>query len=169
MQRRHRARRYAQKFGTTLAAATVLFAASSCSILEGSRHQSSSTPYEIGATEFQAGDGLTIDRLQLEGETFEPGATIHIEGRYELGSREAATLYLGTTAIGAREASFEEDEANRVSVASGSGTFALSHRIPARGYPHLTFYDARTGAPFGGIYFGRGESLLRERDWSYDH
>ena len=138
-------------------------------MLQGWLDGTPSTPFELGATEFQRGDALTIDRLQLEGEEFEPGATIHIEGRYELGSREAATLYLGTTAIVVREASFEEDEPNRMPVLSGSGTFALSHRSPARGCPHLTLYDAETGAPFGGIYFGRGESVLHDRDWSYDN
>jgi hypothetical protein len=128
-----------------------------------------SSPYELGATEFQSGDALTIDYLKLEGEAFEPGATIHIEGRYELASRSSATLHLGTTALRAREASIDEREPNRVGVSAGSGTFALRHKIPAHGYPHLTFYDSETGAPFGGIYFARGDSVLHERKWSYDH
>lgn len=146
-------------------APVLLAALSSCAMLA----ETTDTAYEVGALEFQAGDELIIDRLDLDRSDFEPGAIIRVEGRYRLDSRSAATLYLGTTVSNASEASFNPKESNRITVESGEGTFALTHRIPGHGYPHLTFYDRETGAPFGGIYFGKGETVLHERSWSYDN
>ncbi len=54
-------------------------------------------------------------------------------------------------------------------VARGEGTFELQHRVPAPGHPHVTFYDVRSGEPFGGRYFGNGPSLLLAKNWSSAH
>jgi hypothetical protein len=62
------------------------------------------------------------------------------------------------------------------SVASSTGriegesvltVFVLEHTVPGPGYPHVTFYDLETGKPFGGSYFGSGDSLLIQKQLWY--
>jgi hypothetical protein len=45
-----------------------------------------------------------------------------------------------------------------VKVVGGNGTFELSCVITTPGDPHVSFYPARDGESFGGVYFAVAES-----------
>ena len=47
-------------------------------------------------------------------------------------------------------------------VERGSGEFTLKVRMPYEGWPHVSFYPAEGGQSFGGVYFGTGDSVLKE-------
>lgn len=122
--------------------------------------------FELGAMEFHGGDALVIENVQSTTGGFAPGSLVTVRGRYHLASRDSGTLLLGTTTQGT--ATQDPEPAGHVPVARGSGSFELQHRIPAAGHLHVTFYDPATGAPFGGQYFGTGDTLLQTKNWSYE-
>ena len=59
----------------------------------------------------------------------------------------------------------DPDKRQSVVVKGGQGEFSLVVRMPGPGHPHLGFYPTPSGNAFGGVYFGQGESVLRERRW----
>jgi hypothetical protein len=122
--------------------------------------------FEVGAFQFSGGDEILVEEVCSSSGHIAPGAVVTVRGRYRLASRDSGNLYLGTTTHG-HSSVLGDDTASSRLVARGSGAFELQHRIPASGYLHVTFYDVQSGAPFGGKYFGRGESLLVAKDWSY--
>lgn len=122
--------------------------------------------FEIGATEFAAGDEIVVEEVSSSSGQLDPGAVVTVRGKYQLASRDSASLYLGTTTRGPA-AVHGDASASSCVVARGSGKFELQHRIPAPGHLHVTFYDLQSGASFGGRYFGRGESLLVTKGWSH--
>lgn len=141
-----------------LAVATV---AAACSTLG-----SGSTPFELGAAEFPSGDAIVIQEVSSTTGDFSPGAVVTVRGRYSLVSRGTGHLYLGTTTRepvpGRRDSPTEQ-----VTVQRGAGQFELQHEVPAPGFLHVTFYDPQTHQPFGGQYFGKGDSLLVAKSWAY--
>lgn len=123
-------------------------------------------PFELGAAEFHGGDRIVIDHVHSTTGGFAPGSLVTIRGSYQLASRDAGTLYFGTTTTD--PACVRQPEpAEHGKVTRGSGTFALQHRIPAAGHLHVTFYDLDSGQPFGGQYFGKDDSLLVTKAWAY--
>jgi hypothetical protein len=52
----------------------------------------------------------------------------------------------------------EVDPHQVVKVVGGNGTFELSCVITTPGDPHVSFYPARDGESFGGVYFAVAES-----------
>lgn len=139
----------------------VLAALAACSTTNGK-----STAFELGAAEFHGGDTLVLDEVRSSTGTFAPGSLVTIRGRYRLASRESGTLHFGTTVQEGADAGPAEPKA-RLVVARGGGTFELEHRVPSPGHLHVTFYDVVSGQPFGGQYFGKGESLLVAKSWPY--
>lgn len=125
-----------------------------------------SVAFELGAMEFFGGDGIVVEEVCSSSGQLDPGAVVTVRGKYHLATRDSGTLYLGTTTQ-ATVAADGEPIASSCIVARGSGSFELRHRIPGPGHLHVTFYDLQSGAPFGGQYFGRGESLLIAKDWPY--
>src|SRR5690606_6089602 len=122
--------------------------------------------FEVGAVEFSGGDEIVVEEVCSSSGQIAPGAVVTVRGKYRLVSRDSGTLYLGTTTHGTTQV-HSDTTGSRCIVARGSGEFELRHRIPAPGYLHVTLYDVQSGAPFGGKYFGRGESLLVAKNWSY--
>ena len=116
---------------------------------------------EIGDADLQPGDAVKIDQVLCTSPTLKPGEVCIIRGKYTLASRDAADLsfyvtssqYAGPTPVDRRQI---------VSVKRGSGTFALRH-VLTEGYPHLSFYAG--GGSIGGVYFGEGNSVLKEITW----
>lgn len=133
-------------------------------LVAGCATVSPGVPFEVGATEFHGDDRIVIEEVVSDRGDLSPGATVTVRGRYRLASREVGTLYFGTTTRGQE---VEGNVGGRREVSRGSGQFELEHRIPAPGYLHVTFYDVESSAPFGGTYFGRGDSLLTAKSWSY--
>ncbi|MDF1838180.1 MAG: hypothetical protein P1V35_09950 [Planctomycetota bacterium] len=125
--------------------------------------------YEIGASDFPFGDHITIDRVLASSSHLLEGTTLTVHGTYDLRSRDEATLYLGTTATEdvERKPKPEGELPNHSKVLQGQGSFVMQHTIPGPGYPHVTFYDLETGKPFGGSYFGNGDTLFTERELWY--
>src|SRR4029450_12966425 len=58
------------------------------------------------------------------------------------------------------------DPRQRTTVKKGTGKFELRHAL-WDGYPHISFYPAKGGNGFGGVYFGVGDSVLKSKGWSY--
>lgn len=139
----------------------VLAASTACSTVPDA-----GIPFELGAAEFHGGDRIVIEHVQSTTGGFAPGSLVTIRGSYHLASRDAGTLYFGTTTNDPAYSQQPEPEAQE-KVTRGSGTFALQHRIPAAGHLHVTLYDLDSGQPFGGQYFGRDDSLLVTKAWAY--
>jgi len=143
-----------------------LFVASSCATPEASRSTDASiVAFDVGATEFSSGDRIVVERVHSSTGQIAPGAALTVLGRYELCSRETALLYLGVTATTSVGAATAVEPRQQSEVALGSGQFELTYVVPGPGYPHVTFYDSSTGKPFGGVYFGTDETLLRTKSW----
>lgn len=123
--------------------------------------------FELGAVQFSGGDEIAVEEVCSSTGQLDAGALVTVRGKYRLASRDVGTLYLGTTTHGVVRDAHGDAPSSSVTVARGSGTFELQHRIPAPGYLHVTFYDLSSGGPFGGQYFGHGQSLLVAKDWSY--
>ena len=124
-----------------------------------------SVPVELGDAEFHDGDTITITEIRGTEPSMRPGGTFLVKGRYHLASRDGATLLFSITATQGSGRTTTPEE-SRLLVTRGDGEFALFARIDSPGYPHLTFYGAN-GQPFGGVYFGNGDSLLSKKAWRY--
>lgn len=53
-----------------------------------------------------------------------------------------------------------------MTVARGSGSFRLVKTMQHDGHLHVSFYPVPSGSSFGGVYFGQGEGVLRNKGWS---
>jgi hypothetical protein len=124
-------------------------------------------PFELGAAEFHGGDLITIKDLRCDRPRIEDGATCRVTGRYVLRSRDRATLLFSVTETAHSEHSSQPDEKTAsITVSRGEGQYALVHKM-VKGWPHVTFYDAK-GRPVSGVYFGHGDSLLKNKSWRYE-
>lgn len=150
---------------TPVAALLVL----SCSAIRASSaDELGMAPFNIGASEFPFGDSIVITEVLSTTREFTEGSVLTVRGTYELRSRDKASLYLGTTSSRKSRSRRAERDVNRLSISKGSGSFELTHTVPGPGFPHITLYDRATGAPFGGSYFGNGDTLLPDRPLGYD-
>ena len=118
--------------------------------------------FEQGATQFAAGDNITIDEIHGTAETFVPGNKYLIKGTYTLGSHDRAALSAFTTAADAANGRSPIQEIQTTAVKQGKGTFTLILPMSCRGWPHISFYPAEGGSSFGGNYFGTGDSVLKK-------
>lgn len=151
---------------TSLLVLLALLVASSCAAPEASRSPDGSiVAFDVGATEFSSGDRIVVERVHSSTGQIAPGAALTVRGTYELRSRETALLYLGVTATTSVGAVAAVESRQHSEIALGSGQFELTYVVPGPGYPHVTFYDSATGKPFGGVYFGTGETLLQTKSW----
>ncbi len=123
--------------------------------------------FELGAIEFPVDDLVLIEAVRSSVGAITPGAVLTVSGEYTLRSRDRAALYFGTTETETGDGPTPTDARQQVEVGLGSGRFELTQVVPGPGYPHVTFYDVSTGKPFGGLYFGNGETLLHVKAWSY--
>lgn len=122
-------------------------------------------PFELGATEFAPGDTITIQEVRGTSEAIAVGQTYCVIGTYTLGSREEADLSLLVTATSGSGAS-KVDPNQTVRISRGAGSFRLIKSIAENGYLHLTFYPVSAGGGFGGLYFGQGAGVLRNKGFS---
>jgi len=121
---------------------------------------------EIGDAEFLPGDSIAIEEVRGTSENISTGQTYSVTGTYNLSSRDEAKLSFFVTATSGSGYSRVE-RSQTVRVTKGSGSFVLSKRMNESGYPHLSFYPVGKGSGFGGVYFGQGDGVLRNKGWSY--
>lgn len=121
-------------------------------------------PFEKGASKFLDGDEITITEIRGTAKEFEPGNYYHIKGKYKLHSHAAAQLNAYTTAKEAKDgiSSGPDQKAQSQKVNQGEGDFTLVLPMTVRGWPHVSFYPADGGEDFGGVYFGTGDTVLKE-------
>lgn len=121
--------------------------------------------FEVGDTDFAPGDSIDIQQVRGTNPTIQPGDTISVEGTYALASQDKADLGLfvtTTSSIGSKI-----DPAQMQAVEKGNGTFRLLITMREAGYPHISFYSASDRNSFGGVYFGQGASVLKNKGWAH--
>jgi len=118
--------------------------------------------FEQGATQFLAGDNISIDEIRGTSETFTPGNTYRIKGTYSLASNDDSTLAAYITASDAANARSKSRKVQRTLVKRGDGTFTLILPMSYEGWPHVSFYPRGGGSSLGGNYFGTGDSVLKQ-------
>jgi hypothetical protein len=121
--------------------------------------------YELGDKEFAPGDNITIQELSGTTAAIRPGGTYRVTGTYTLNSQDEADLSFFATTTNKVATPFEAQQT--IHVVKGTGSFRLIKKMTEDGYLHLTFYSRVTGQGFGGVYFGQGQWVLRDKHFSY--
>jgi hypothetical protein len=124
-------------------------------------------PVELGEAEFSPGDSITIQSVLGTQTSIVSGGTYCVTGTYTLSSRPAADLALFLTTKNTAPSPTPIDPRQTVRIQKGSGAFSLVTTISAAGYPHLSFYPVPGGSSFGGVYFGQGQWVLRQKGFKY--
>jgi hypothetical protein len=101
----------------------------------------------IGKTEFRPGDSIRITHVQ-RGDDF-----LTVTAEYELASEPEATIALYITATKGDGRSKTAATQSKT-ITQGKGTVTLHHPAVGEGMPHISFYPAKGGSVFGGVYFG---------------
>ncbi|HUG70795.1 MAG TPA: hypothetical protein VMM76_23805 [Pirellulaceae bacterium] len=125
----------------------------------------------IGESQFFNADHIKIRSVESSGSGFEIGATITVKGTYTLNSVDTADLWFYSTTTLKPEENRRPtpiQDSQKAKARKGEHEFVLSKVIGDDGHPHLTFYDPKTGKPFGGVYFGDRSNVLMKKGWSYD-
>jgi len=117
--------------------------------------------FELGDSQFALGDSITIQKLSGTSDMITTGGTYCVEGTYVLDSHDSADLSFFATVNDATPTPI--DPAQTVRVTKGAGTFRLTKTVTEAGYLHVSFY---AGNSFGGIYFGQGNWVLHNGDYS---
>jgi hypothetical protein len=116
---------------------------------------------ELGDAEFAPGDRITIQQVRGTREAIVPGEMYSVDGTYTLSSRDEAELALHVTSSNRSPSPI--DPKQTVRIRKGTGTFHLIKTLDREGYLHVSFY---AGNSFGGVYFGQGQWVLRNKGWS---
>jgi hypothetical protein len=122
--------------------------------------------YELGNTKFAPGDNITIQQVRGTSETIAIGGTYSVEGTYTLGSRDEADLAFYSTSISASGPT-PVDPKQHTRIKKGTGSFRLVKTMNEDGYLHVSVYPVPSGSSFGGVYFGQGDRVLRDRGFRY--
>jgi hypothetical protein len=122
--------------------------------------------FELGDAEFAPGDNITIEEVRGTSEGITTGQTYCVSGTYTLASKEEAKISLFATATSGSGRS-QIDPSQTMHVTKGSGSFRLIKTMNEPGYLHVSFYPAKSGSGFGGVYFGQSDGVLRNKHFSY--
>ncbi len=122
----------------------------------------------LGPKLFRDGDVIEIRDVTATSRHLEPGDSVTVKGRARLDSHDSAKLSLLLTQTQG-DGSEETDPLQTVTLSKGLQEFELQITIKHRGVLHVTFYEPRTGRPFGGTYFGTAKQMqgIAEMDLSY--
>ena len=120
--------------------------------------------FELGAAEFFPGDNITIESVRGTSSTIRTGETYCVEGTYTLASQEKADLALYATTTSRVATPTDPSQIMRIEM--GSGRFRLVKTMREEGYLHISFYPVPSGSSHGGVYFGQGKWVLRQKGWS---
>ena len=119
--------------------------------------------FELGRTQFEPGDSITIQEVRGSTNLIQAGGTYCVTGTYTLASHDEANLCFYSTTTNRTSSPSRVDPAQMVRVTKGTGTFSLAKRMKDDGYLHLSFYPRGSGGDFGGVYFGQGQGVLRDK------
>jgi hypothetical protein len=114
--------------------------------------------FQLGQTQFEDGDNITIDEIRGTSNTFSAGNVYVITGSYKLSSHGAATLSANTTAHGQTNGISSGLQVQHLDVRRGSGTFRLALPMWYDDWPHVSFSEEGHES-FGGVYFGTGDTV----------
>jgi hypothetical protein len=123
--------------------------------------------FEAGDSEFLPGDSITIQGLSGTSDAIQPGGTYCVTGTYTLSSQGEADLSFFATTTNKTPTPIDPEQT--VHVRKGTGSFRLIKKMSDPGYLHLTFYSRATGQGFGGVYFGQGQWVLRDKHFRYSN
>ena len=121
--------------------------------------------FEEGDRDFRAGDDITITEVRGTSSDISVGTRFLVRGRYQLVSYSSAVLALTVTAT-YPEGHTTASGRRSMRIARGSGDFELATTMAYEGHPHVTFGTG--GKTFGGVYFGKGPTLLRDKGYRYE-
>ena len=114
--------------------------------------------FAIGPAYFHGGDSIRIDEVEASSPGFKGGDRVIVRGWYDLHSEDAATLAMFQTAsYGVRVSQMQRPQTMKI--AKGVGAFQFETVIPGPGALHVSFYPARGGSSFGGVYFGSAAQM----------
>jgi hypothetical protein len=119
--------------------------------------------FELGRAQFEPGDSITIQAVRGSTNLIQTGGTYCVTGTYTLASHDEANLSFFSTTTNRTSSPSRVDPAQMVRVTKGTGTFSLAKRMKDDGYLHLSFYPGGSGGDFGGVYFGQGQGVLRDK------
>ena len=104
--------------------------------------------FKITSMEFQNGDSIEITDLSGPAGIIRPGDTYIVSGRYTLKSHDDAALHVYAT-------NGETSSSQGPIIKRGEGQFTRSFTLLKKGDLHLSFYPAKGGDSFGGVYFAQ--------------
>lgn len=116
--------------------------------------------FDLGETHFLPGDSITIDSMRGTADSVAPGNLYEIKGHYMLASHPSAELAVNVTSRNAAPSTGMQLQ--HVDVNQGSGTFTVYLYMWGEGWPHLSFYPTGGGSSFSALYFGNGNTLMRQ-------
>ncbi len=126
------------------------------------------TPTVLGPKAFLDGDVIELTDVQATSSRLEQGDSLTVRGRFRLESRDEARLALYVTQTAGD--GIEEVDRSQTTLLSGlRGEFELKTMIKHRGVLHVTFYDTRSGKPFGGVYFGTPAQMSEIAHWDVSY
>lgn len=108
--------------------------------------------FKTSRAQFADGDSIVIQEVAASSPELKVGDTVIVRGVYRLESAPEAMLGLSLTTRGPGPATRIAPH-QRQKIAAGEGAFELKHVVPAEGSLHVSFYPARGGSSFGGVYF----------------
>ena len=116
--------------------------------------------FEVGDTQFLAGDSITISEIRSGVDAVTVGNTYQVKGTYTLASANEANLAVYVTAL-TRDDTHRDpyDSRQTVHIKKGTGSFTVVLPFLSKGHPHLSFYPMGGGESFSALYFGTGESV----------
>jgi len=107
--------------------------------------------FKITSSKFQNGDSIEITDLYGSAGVIKPGETYIVSGRYTLKSHDDAALHVYAT-------NGEVQSSQGPSIKRGEGRFTRTFTLLKEGDLHLSFYPARGGDSFGGVYFAQRQA-----------
>jgi hypothetical protein len=108
--------------------------------------------FSYGETDFRRGDSIVIHEVLSTSRKPRLGDRIIVRGQYRLSSEPEASLALYITATSPGGARSRSLPGQRQNITAGTGEFELECELN-EGSPHVSFYPARGGSAFGGVYF----------------
>ena len=119
----------------------------------------SSVAFDVGRTSLRAQDRIVITEVRGTRSDLAVGGMYLVRGEYTLSSASEAVINFSVTATSPGDGCTQGNPRAHQNVKRGSGTFELANVISYPGHPHVSFYVDGHGS--GGVYFGKGDTLLR--------
>jgi len=120
--------------------------------------------FETGRTKMGTFDRIEITEVQGTTSHFAVGEDYLVRGEYTLESSDEAIITFTVTASRSGEGCTTNNPRGRIKIKRGAGKFELVGPILYAGFPHIWFdLTGRNvgGSDTEGVYFGKGDFLLR--------